>query len=70
MFKFIKDFEMQEPNILSDHCLVRFYFGFSGDRANNQEYDQYETVDSKDKGNSECKAEFIYVYSKIRSVIN
>ena len=47
MFKFIKDFEMQEPNILSDHCLIRFCFDFSCDRANNQEYDQYETVDSK-----------------------
>ena len=59
MFKFIKDFEVQEPNILSDHCLDRFCFVFSCDRVNNQEYDQYETVDSKYKGNSECKAEFI-----------
>ena len=35
-------------------------FDFSCDRANNQEYDQYETAASKHKWNSERKAEFIH----------
>ena len=26
MFNFVKDFEVQEPNILSDHCLITFSF--------------------------------------------
>ena len=28
LFNFIKEFEVQEPNILSDHCLINFSFDF------------------------------------------
>ena len=47
---------MQEPNILPDHCLVKFCFEFSCDRTISQESDEYDTVDSKHKWNSECKS--------------
>ena len=59
MFNFIKNFEVQEPNILSDHCLVKFCFEFSCDRTISQESDEYDTVDSKYKWNSEYKAEYL-----------
>ena len=59
MFNFIKNFEVQEPNILSDHCLVKFCFEFPCDRTISQESDEYDTVDSKYKWNSECKAEYL-----------
>ena len=52
-------FEVQELNILSDHCLIKFGFAFSCDRVNNQEKDQYETINSKYKWNSVRKEDFI-----------
>ena len=59
MFQFANTFEVQEPNILSDHCLIKFGFAFSCDRVNNQEQDQYETINSKYKWNSKHKEDFI-----------
>ena len=59
MFQFVNTFEVQEPNILSDHCLIKFGFAFSCDRVNNQEQDQYETINSKYKWNSVRKEDFI-----------
>ena len=29
LFNFVKDFEVQDPNILSDHCLIKFSFEFN-----------------------------------------
>ena len=60
MFQFVNFFEVQEPNILSDHCLIKFSFEFSRDRVHCKEQDQYETINSKYKWNSERKNDFIH----------
>ena len=59
MFQFVKTFEVQEPNILSDHCLINFSFEFSCEVINNQEHEQYETIKSKYKWNGYKKANFV-----------
>ena len=60
MFQYVNIFEVQEPNILSDHCLIKFSFEFSHGRCHSQENEQYETIFSKYKWKSERKPDFLH----------
>ena len=49
LFDFIKDFQVQGPNILSDHCCIDFSLDFSCD---------YENFDFKD--NEQVKSRYVW----------
>ena len=58
LFKFAKEFEVHEPNILSDHCLISCNFEFIQQNLNTQT-EEFEQVNGKYTWNSESKDEFI-----------
>ena len=58
-FNFINCFDIHEPNILSDHCLIKFVFEFGTEESQNIQFENSETVQGKYKWNSDLKAEFI-----------
>ena len=60
MFKFIKCFELYEPSIISDHCLISFSFEFGSNMyTQNAQIDDCEYVREKYIWNAESKDEFI-----------
>ena len=58
LFDYIKDFEVQDPNILSDHCCIDFSLDFSCDYENFDVEDN-EQVKSKYVWNTDLKGEFL-----------
>ena len=58
-FNFINSFDIHEPNILSDHCLIKFVFEFGTEESQNIQFENSEMVQGKYKWNSDLKAEFI-----------
>ena len=58
LFDFIKYFEVQDPNILSDHCCIGFSFDFSAENENFDVEDN-EKISSKYVWNKDLKGEFI-----------
>ena len=58
LFDYIKDFEVQDPNILSDHCCIDFSLDFSCDYENFDVEDN-EQVKSKYVWNKDLKGEFL-----------
>ncbi|MCW4345840.1 MAG: reverse transcriptase family protein [Candidatus Thiodiazotropha endolucinida] len=59
MFKFVRDFEVQEPNILSDHCLISFSFEFGFLQAYDAQEDEFEHVTDKYVWNNGLKEEYV-----------
>ena len=58
MFDFVKSFEVQEPNILSDHCLVNFSFEFGSVQTQETQPDEFEYISEKYKWKNELKQEY------------
>lgn len=59
LFEFVKSFEVQEPNILSDHCVVTFSFEFGTHESENMLNTNYSYVTGKYIWNNEAKDEFL-----------
>ena len=59
MFNFIKSFEVQEPNILSDHCIVIFSFEFGSRQRQRSESDNFDRVSEKYTWKNELKDEYV-----------
>ena len=59
LFNFIKKFEVQEPNILSDHCLINFSFDFIKRHVSNAPSEDFEYANSKFVWNRELKDEYL-----------
>ena len=58
LFPFVKEFDVQDPNILSDHCVINFSFKLDTENEDNRFCD-YETVNFKYRWKAERKAEFL-----------
>ena len=56
LFNFIKEFEVQEPNISSDHCLINLSFGVFKQQVSSA---PSEYVNSKFVWNNELKDEYL-----------
>lgn len=54
----MKDFEVQDPNILSDHCLIKFSFEFNRQPSLFSEHEEYETISGKYIWDNDFKDEF------------
>lgn len=54
----MSEFEVQDPNILSDHCLINFSFAFKSQQASS-ETEQCEQVLGKYVWNNDFKNEYI-----------
>lgn len=59
LFNFIKEFEVQEPNILSDHCMINFSFDFIKQQVSDAPSEDFEYVNSKFVWNNELKEEYL-----------
>ena len=59
MFNFIQSFEEQEPNILSDHCIVFFSFEFGSCQGQRSESDNFDRVSEKYTWKNEFKEEYV-----------
>ena len=55
LFDFVNDFEVQDPNTLSDHCYIDFSFEYD----KNVEFEDTEQISSKNVWNNASKEEFI-----------
>ena len=64
LFNFIKEFEVQDPNILSDHCLIKFSFEFLKQSSSDIEHENYERVSSKYVWCNEKRDEFVHLLSQ------
>ena len=58
LFNFVSEFEVQDPNILSDHCLINFSFAFKSQQASSQT-EQCEQVLGKYIWNNDFENEYI-----------
>ena len=59
LFNLIEDFDVQEPNIMSDHCLVNFSFNFNIQCSNDARPECDKKVTGKYAWNPEFKAHFV-----------
>ena len=59
LFRFIKDFEVQEPNILSDHCLINFSFEFGSQPKSTQKSEENELITGKYVWKNDLKNDFL-----------
>lgn len=59
LFRFIKDFEVQEPNILSDHCLINFSFEFGNQPKSTQLSEENELITGKYVWKNDLKNDFL-----------
>ena len=59
MFNFVKSFEVQEPNILSDHCVVNFSFEFGSCMMQENESDNYDHISEKYTWKNDLKDEYV-----------
>lgn len=58
LFRFVKDFEVQDPNILSDHCIINFSFEFNRQPSLFSENEEYEKVSGKYVWDNDFKDEY------------
>ena len=65
LFNFIKEFEVQEPNIMSDHCLINFSFEFIKQQVLNATSEDFMCVYSKFVWNNELKGEYLINRSNV-----
>lgn len=59
LFNFVKEFEVLEPNILSDHCCIEFSLDCSKQLSVNSLPEDYEQINSKYVWNNEFRNDFI-----------
>ena len=59
MFNFVKSFEVQEPNILSDHCVVIFSLKFGSCMMQENESDNYDRISEKYTWKNDVKDEYV-----------
>ena len=67
-FKFIDQFEVHEPNILSDHCLISFSFVFNEEQTSEPDDNEYEQVQGKYVWKNDFKDAFITSLSQDENV--
>ena len=58
MFSFVKSFEVQGPNILSDHCLINFSFEFGLIQTEEEQSDDFEYMSEKYSWKNELEQEY------------
>ena len=61
MFKYIDTFEVHDPNILSDHCLITFSFSFEHDSIGEatQHTCNYEQAPGRFRWTNDFKTDFL-----------
>ena len=59
LFKYINRFEDHVPNILSDHCLLRFSFSFEHDIVEEASQYNYKQAPGRFKWTSDFKTDFL-----------
>ena len=67
LFKYINPFEVHDPNMLSDHCLLTFSFCFEHDSVGNTTQYNYEQAPGRFKWTSDFKTDFLNVLGNIES---
>ena len=63
-FTFIDQFEVHEPHILSDHCLISFSFVFNEVQTTESDDNEYEQVQGKYVRKNNFKYDFIISLSQ------
>ena len=64
LFNYVKSFIVQEPNILSDHCMISFCLEFHSDTIRGAESEEYGFVDGKYNWVSDFKAEYVQAFQQ------
>ena len=64
LFNYIKSFIVQEPNILSDHCMISFCLEFHSDTIQGAESEEYGFVDGKYNWKSDFKAVYVQAFQQ------
>ena len=59
LFQCISKFEVHDPNVLSDHCLLTFSFTFQNSNVREVTENEYEQVQGKFVWNNDFKSEYI-----------
>ena len=59
LFEFVSTFQVHDPNILSDHCLLSFSFTFGDEPIAESIFDSYDVIDGKFVWKAEFKDEYI-----------
>ena len=62
LFRFIKDFEVQEPNILSNHSLINFSFELISQPKSTQQSEENEIITGKYVWKNDLKNDFWIAY--------
>ena len=64
LFNYVKSFIVQEPNILSDHCMINFCLEFHSDTIRGAESEECGFVDGKYNWKSDFKAECVQAFQQ------
>ena len=64
LFNYVKSFIIQELNILSDHCMIRFCLEFHSDTIRGAESEEYGFVDGKYNWKSDFKTEYVQAFQQ------
>ena len=64
LFQRVKLFVVEDPNIMSDHCAIKFSLEFENANFQNSESGECGFVDGKFKWNSEFKADYIQSFQQ------
>ena len=59
LFQYVSKFEVEDPNIISDHCLISFSFDFGNEELQDSLPENYEYVDGKFVWKSEFRDEYV-----------
>ena len=59
LFQYVSKFEVEDPNIISDHCLISFSFAFGNEELQDSLPENYEYVDGKFVWKSEFRDEYV-----------
>ena len=60
----VKSFTVQDPNIMSDHCIINFCLEFGHSKNQSSECDEHGHVDGKFKWKSDFKADYIHSFQQ------
>ena len=60
----VKSFIVQDPNIMSDHCIINFCLEFGHSKNQSYECDEHGYVDGKYKWKSDFKADYIHSFQQ------
>ena len=59
LFQYVSKFEVEDPNIISDHCLISFSFAFGNEELQDSLPENYKYVDGKFVWKSEFRDEYV-----------